>query len=223
MTISLPRRLAGEFIGTAFLLMAIIGSGIMAERLSGGNSALTLLGNSLAVGAILVCLIYTFGGISGAHLNPAVTLADAFLAKFAWKDVPPYVIAQIAGAFFGVALANLMFDLPAFHISEKVRSGNSQLLSEFVATAGLIIVIYGTLSWNKRAVPLAVAAYITSAIWFTSSTSFANPAVTMARSISNTFAGIRPADVPAFVIAELIAAIAAVVLLRWLLISKHDK
>lgn len=223
MTTSLPRRLAAEFIGTSFLLMAIIGSGIMAERLSGGNAALTLLGNSLAVGAVLVCLIFTFGGISGAHFNPAVTLADATATRFAWKDVPPYIGAQIAGAFFGVALANLMFDLPAFHASEKVRSGNSQLLSEFIATAGLIIVIYGTLRWNRRAIPLAVAAYITSAFWFTSSTSFANPAVTMARSMSNTFAGIRPADVPAFVIVELVAAIAAVILARWLFLTNNDK
>ena len=220
MTSSLIRRLAAEFIGTAFLLMATIGSGIMAERLSGGNAALTLLGNSVGVGAVLVCLIYAFVGISGAHLNPAVTLADAILTKFAWKDVPPYLAAQIIGAFFGVALANLMFDLPAFHASEKVRSGNSLLLSEFVATAGLIIVIYGTFRWNKPALPLAVAAYIMSAIWFTSSTSFSNPAVTMARSMSNTFAGIRPADVTAFVIVELVAAVAAVVLVRWLLVSE---
>jgi len=216
MMVSLSRRAAAEFIGTAFLLMAIIGSGIMAERLSGGNAAITLLGNSLSVGAALVCLIFAFGGVSGAHFNPAVTLADSILGKFAWKDLPVYFIAQIAGAFAGVALANMMFDLPAFQFSEKVRSGPSQFLAEFVATAGLILVIYGTLRKHERAIPFAVAAFIISAFWFTSSTSFANPAVSLARSVSNTFAGIRPIDVPAFVIVEFIAAVAAAYLVRWL-------
>lgn len=222
MTISIYRRSAAEFIGTAFLLMAIIGSGIMAERLSGGNTAITLIGNSLSVGAALVCLIFAFGSVSGAHFNPAVTLADAVLGRFPWKELPVYFIVQIAGAFVGVALANLMFDLPAFHASEKIRSGSSQLLAEFIATAGLIFVIYGTLRTDKRFVPVAVAGYITSAFWFTSSTSFANPAVSMARSMSNTFAGIRPQDVPAFVIVQFLSAIAAVYVARWLFVENEE-
>lgn len=219
---SLSRRASAEFIGTAFLLMAIIGSGIMAERLSGGNAAMTLLGNSLSVGAALLCLIFSFGSVSGAHFNPAVTVADAIIGRSAWKDVPVYFAVQIAGAFVGVALANLMFDLPALHTSEKIRNGASLLLAEFIATAGLIIVIYGTLRKNEGVVPFAVAAFITSAFWFTSSTSFANPAVTMARSLSNTFAGIRPLDVPAFVVVEFVAAIAAVYLARWLFASNEE-
>ncbi|MGH9948286.1 MAG: MIP/aquaporin family protein, partial [Pyrinomonadaceae bacterium] len=182
----LGRRACAEFFGTAFLLMSIIGSGIMAERLSNGNAALTLLGNSISVGAALVCLILAFGSVSGAHFNPAVTLTDAMLGRFAWKELPVYFIAQITGAIIGVALANLMFDLPALDASEKVRFGASQLLGEFVATVGLILVIYGTLRKDERAVPFAVAAFITSAFWFTSSTSFANPAVSIARSMSNT-------------------------------------
>jgi len=220
MKTSLPRRLVAEFTGTAFLLMAIVGSGIMAERLSGGNAAITLLGNSLSVGAALICLITAFGGVS-THFNPAVTLADSILGNFKWKEVPAYFAAQIAGAFFGVGLANLMFELPAFHASEKARSGGPQLLAEFIATAGLIIVIYGTLRANSRAVPFAVAAFITSAFWFTSSTSFANPAVTLARSMSNTFAGIRPADVPAFVVIEFVAAAMAAYLARWIFIEEQ--
>jgi glycerol uptake facilitator-like aquaporin len=216
MTSLLSRRASAEFIGTAFLLMAIIGSGIMAERLSGGDAAITLIGNSLSVGAALVCLIFTFGSVSGAHFNPAVTLADAILGRFSWKELPVYFIAQIAGAFAGVALANLMFDLPAFHASEKIRAGTSQLLAEFIATAGLIFVIYGTLRTDGRYVPVAVAGFITSAFWFTSSTSFANPAVSLARSMSNTFAGIRPIDVPAFVLVQFLAATVAVFIARWL-------
>jgi len=223
MTSSLTRRAAAELIGTAFLLMAIIGSGIMAERLSDGNAAITLLGNSISVGAALVCLILAFGPVSGAHFNPAVTLVDSILGPFAWKELPVYFAAQIAGAFLGVALANLMFDLPAFHASEKVRFGFSQLLAELVATAGLILVIYGTLHKDAKAVPYAVAAFITSAFWFTSSTSFANPAVTIARSMSNTFAGIRPMDVPAFVIVEFVAALVAVLLARWIFQIEDDE
>lgn len=212
----LTKRAGAEFIGSAFLLAAIIGSGIMGERLSGGNVGLTLLENSIAVGAALIALIHAFGGISGAHFNPAVTLVDAFLGNFRWREVPVYVVAQIAGALLGVALANLMFDLPVVFASEKVRAGGSQLLSESIATFGLIVVIHGTLRNNRKAIPYAVASYIVAAFWFTASTSFANPAVTFARTASNTFAGIRPSDVPAFIIAQLIGAGAAAILIRWL-------
>jgi len=214
---NLPRRATAEAVGTAMLLAAVVGSGIMGERLSGGNVAVALLANTLATGAALAALILTFGPISGAHLNPAVTLCDAWQGGIAWRDVPAYLGAQVSGAFVGVAAADVMFGLPVFFASRKARHGGAQLFSEFVATFGLLAVVWGCVRLRqKAAVPFAVAAYITAAYWFTSSTSFANPAVTLARSASDTFAGIRPADVPGFVVAQLLGAAAATLLFRWL-------
>lgn len=217
---SLGRRVVAEATGTALLLATVVGSGIMAERLSGGNVALALLANALATGAGLVALILTFGGVSGAHFNPVVTAADASQREggLAWRDVLPYVVAQIAGAFAGVALAHTMFDLPLFSTSTHVRAGTGQLVAELTATFGLVSVIKGCS--RSAFTPFAVAAYIIAAYWFTSSTSFANPAVTLARAASNTFAGIRPADAPAFIVAQVLGAAAASVLFRWLLPSR---
>jgi glycerol uptake facilitator-like aquaporin len=213
---ALLRRLVAEAVGTALLLAAVVGSGIMGERLAGGNVAVALLANTLATGAALVALILTFGPISGAHFNPAVTLADAWLGGVAWSDVLPYVGAQVAGAFAGVAAAHRMFELPLFFASQHARSGSAQVFSEFVATFGLLAVIWGCVRARPDAVPFAVAGYITAAYWFTASTSFANPAVTLARSASDTFAGIRPADAPGFIAAQLLGAVAATALFRWL-------
>ena len=210
------RRIVAEALGTALLLATVIGSGIMGERLSGGSVGLALLANTVATGAVLVALIVTFGPISGAHFNPAVTLADATQGGTKWRDVPAYVGAQIAGAFVGVAVAHVMFGEALFSRSTHERSGAAQLTSEFVATFGLLAVIWGTSRRSPTSVPFAVGAYITAAYWFTSSTSFANPAVTLARAASNTFAGIRPADAPGFVVAQLAGAGAATVLFRWL-------
>jgi glycerol uptake facilitator-like aquaporin len=215
MTASLSRRIAAEFTGTLFLLAAVVGSGIMAERLSAGNTALALLANSVATGAALVALILAFGRISGAHFNPAVTLADAWQSGLAWRDVPAYITAQLAGAFAGVGAAHLMFSLP-FSASTHSRSGPAQLFAEFVATFGLLSVIWGCVRHRPSSVPFAVGAYITGAYWFTSSTSFANPAVTLARSVSNTFAGIAPTDTLGFIAAQLAGAFAATLLFRWL-------
>lgn len=212
----LARELVSEFLGTAFLLATVIGSGIMGERLAGGNVAVALLANTLATGAALVALILTFGPISGAHFNPAVTLCDAWLGGLKWNKVPPYLAAQVAGAIAGVGAANLMFDLPAFFPSQHARHGASQLLSEFIATFGLLSVIWGCSRKRSAAVPFAVAAYITAAYWFTASTSFANPAVTLARAFSDTFAGIRLMDVPAFAAAQLLGGFCATALFRWL-------
>lgn len=216
MRFSLARRATAEAIGTAFLLAAVVGSGIMGERLAGGNVAIALLANTLATGAALVALILTFGGISGAHFNPAVTLSDAWQGGLAWRDVPPYICAQMLGALAGVAIAHLMFGLPLFSASRHVRAGGAQIFSEFIATFGLLAVIWGCVRFRSRAVPFAVAAYITAAYWFTASTSFANPAVTLARSFSDTFVGIRTVDAPGFIIAQLVGAAAATVLFRWL-------
>ena len=213
---SLSRRIVAEMVGTAMLLAAVVGSGIMGERLSGGNIAVALLANTLATGAALFALILTFGQISGAHFNPAVTLADASQGGLAWRDVPAYIGAQIVGAFAGVAAANVMFDLPVFFASHHARAGFAQLFSEFVATFGLLAVIWGCARLRSSAVPFAVAAYITAAYWFTASTSFANPAVTLARTASDTFAGIRPSDAPGFIFAQLCGAAAATALFRWL-------
>ena len=188
----------------------------MGERLAGGNVALALLANTLATGAALVALILTFESISGAHFNPAVTLADAARGGLAWGDVVPYVVAQIAGAFAGVAAAHVMFEAPLFFASRHARSGPAQMFSEFVATFGLLAVIWGCARVRSDAIPFAVAAYITAAYWFTASTSFANPAVTLARSATDTFAGIRPADAPAFIVAQLLGAGAATALFGWL-------
>ena len=216
---TLARRLTGELLGTALLLAAIVGSGIMGERLSGGNVAIALLANTLATGATLVTLIFTFGAISGAHFNPAVTLADASQGGMRWRDVPGYVIAQAAGALFGVWAAHLMFAEPVLQVSRHVRAGGPQLFSEFVATLGLLSVIWGCGRLRAEAVPFAVGLYITGAYWFTASTSFANPAVTLARAFTNTFAGIRPADAPGFMAAQLAGAFAATFLFRWLVPS----
>jgi glycerol uptake facilitator-like aquaporin len=214
---SLLQRSVAEAIGTAMLLATVVGSGIMAERLAGGNVAVALLANTLATGGALVALILTFGPISGAHLNPAVSLAAAAERALSWRDVPFFVVAQVAGAFLGVATAHMMFEEPLFSASQHVRSGPSQWLSEFVATFGLLSVIWGVARKNAAYVPFAVASYITAAYWFTASTSFANPAVTLARAASDTFAGIRPADAPAFIVAQLLGAVAATLLFRWLL------
>jgi glycerol uptake facilitator-like aquaporin len=207
---------ASELVGTALLLAAVVGSGIMAERLSGGNLALALLANAIATGATLVALILTFGPISGGHFNPAVTLADATQRGLEWRDVPPYIAAQLTGAVLGVAIAHVMFELPVFMASQHARSGVAQMVSEFVATFGLLAVIWGCSRRRSEAVPFAVAAYIVGAYWFTASTSFANPAVTAARALTDTFAGIRPADVTGFVGAQLLGAAAATMLFRWL-------
>lgn len=216
---SLARRLAAESVGTALLLATVVGSGIMGERLSGGNVAIALLANTIATGAGLVALILTFGPISGAHFNPAVTIADASQRGMPWKEVPGYVVAQIVGAFVGVAIAHGMFDEPLFAASTHARAGVSQAFSEFIATFGLLAVIWGCSRRRSSAVPFAVGAYITAAYWFTASTSFANPAVTLARAATNTFAGIRPSDVPAFLVAQLLGAGAATMLFRWLVPS----
>ena len=214
--VAVGRKLAAETVGTAFLLAAVVGSGIMGERLSGGNVAIALLANTVATGAMLVALILTFGPISGAHFNPAVTLADAWQRGIAWRDVPGYVVAQITGAFVGVAAAHLMFGEPIFSASQHARSGSAQVFSEFVATFGLLAVIWGCVRLRSSVVPFAVGAYITGAYWFTASTSFANPVVTLARSMTNTFSGIRPDDVPGFIVAELAGAMAATALFAWL-------
>jgi glycerol uptake facilitator-like aquaporin len=217
--LDLRRRAVAEGLGTALLLATVVGSGIMGDKLAGGNVALALLANTIATGAGLVALILTFGPISGAHFNPAVTLADASQGGLPWREVPVYVIAQVAGAFGGVAVAHVMFGKPVFFPSTHSRSGLAQMISEFVATFGLLAVIWGCARRRSAAVPFAVGAYITAAYWFTSSTSFANPAVTMARAASDTFAGIRPIDVPGFIVAQLLGAAAATATFRWLVPS----
>ncbi len=218
-TADLPRRLVAEAIGTAMLLAAVVGSGIMGDRLSGGNVAIALLANTVATAAALVALILTFGSISGAHFNPAVSVADASQGGLNWRDVPAYVAAQLIGAVLGVWTAHLMFGERLFMLSLHARSGPAQLVSEFVATFGLLSVIWGCSRRRPDTVPFAVAAYIAAAYWFTASTSFANPAVTVARALTDTFAGIRPVDVPGFVVAQLAGAAAATLLFRWLVPS----
>ena len=212
----LGRRVVAEAVGTAFLLAAVVGSGIMGSRLAGGQQALALLANTIATGAALVALILAFGPISGAHFNPAVTLADAWRGGFAWREAPAYIVAQVVGAFAGVAAAHAMFSEPVFFASQHARSGGAQFFSEFVATFGLLAVIWGCARRHDGAVAFAVGGYITAAYWFTASTSFANPAVTLARSASDTFAGIRPADAPGFIVAQLAGAAAATALFGWL-------
>jgi glycerol uptake facilitator-like aquaporin len=213
---TLLKKLVAEGTGTAFLLAAVVGSGIMAERLSGGNVSLALLENTVATGAALVALILAFGPISGAHFNPVVTVADATQRGLPWKLVPGYVFAQCTGGLLGVYAAHLMFGQSVLQISGHTRSGGSQLLSEFVATFGLLAVIWGCSRTRPTAIPFAVGAYITAAYWFTASTSFANPAVTLARSFSDTFAGIRPMDAPGFIVMQLLGGLAATGLFRWL-------
>ncbi len=214
--VDLRRRVAAEALGTALLLATVIGSGIMGEKLAGGNVAIALLANTVATGAGLAAFILAFGPISGAHFNPVVTLADASQGGLPWREVPAYVAAQIAGAFVGVAGAHVMFEKPMFFASTHVRTGIAQWVGELIATFGLLAVILGCAKRRPAVVPFAVGAYITAAYWFTSSTSFANPAVTLARAASNTFAGIRPVDAPGFIVAELVGAAAAVVMFRWL-------
>ena len=213
---TLSRRLVGEFLGTAFLLAIVIGSGIMGERLAGGNVAIALLGNTLATGAGLGALILTFGPVSGAHFNPAVTLGDVYFGHLHWPHAMMYIVAQIVGAFAGVAAAHGMFGEAVFFASRHVRTGPAQWWSECVATFGLLAVIISCSRTRPTVTPFAVAAYITAAYWFTSSTSFANPAVTLARAASDTFAGIRPQDAPGFIVAQLVGAAAAVVTFKWL-------
>ncbi len=225
MKFRLPARVVSEFLGTAFLVAAVVGSGIMGERLSGGNTAIALLANTIATGAALLALILTFGPISGAHFNPAITLADAMEQGIPWKEAPAYILAQCAGGIAGAVVANLMFGLRWYSISTHARSGWPQVFSEFVATFGLMSVIWGCIRLRSEATPYAVASYITAAYWFTSSTSFANPAVTIARMLSNTFAGIRPADAPLFIVAQLAGALAATFLFAWLVpnLKTHAK
>jgi glycerol uptake facilitator-like aquaporin len=213
---TLARRTASEAIGTALLLAAVVGSGIMAERLAGGNVAIALLANALATGAALVALILTFDSISGAHFNPAVTLAQAVRARISGRDASAYVAAQLAGAIAGVACTHLMFGEPLLSASTHARAGMAQAFSELVATFGLVAVIFGCGRRQPSAVPYAVGAYITAAYWFTASTSFANPAVTLARAATDTFSGIRPADVPAFLAAQIAGAALATGLFAWL-------
>ena len=198
------KRLAGEAMGTALLLAIVVGSGIMGQRLSGGNDAIALLANSIATGAGLVALILVFGPVSGAHFNPVVTLCDAALGNRSWRDVPAYVAAQFTGAIIGVAMAHAMFDLPLFVASAHARTGGAQWWSEIVATVGLVLVVFACVRSKTTFTPFAVGLYITAAYWFTASTSFANPAVTLARSLTDTFAGIRPDDVAGFVVAQLV-------------------
>jgi glycerol uptake facilitator-like aquaporin len=216
MKFNLRVRLAAEFVGSAFLVAAVVGSGIMGERLSGGNVSIALLANTLATGAALVALILTFGPISGAHLNPVVTLADAIEHGIPWPDALAYIIVQCTGGIAGAIIAHLMFGLRWYSLSSHSRHGWSLILSEFIATFGLLSVIWGCSRLRSGAVPFAVASYIVAAYWFTASTSFANPAVTIARSLSDTFAGIKLSDVPPFIAAQLAGALAATFLFRWL-------
>jgi glycerol uptake facilitator-like aquaporin len=219
----LRKKVAAEALGTALLLAAVVGSGIMADELARPNTALALLANTVATGAALVALIIAFGPISGAHFNPVVTLADASQGGTRWREVPAYIGAQIAGAFAGVAVAHVMFKQPAlFFASQHRRDGIAQLVSELVATFGLMSVIWGAARRRPGLVPFAVGAYITAAYWFTASTSFANPAVTLARAATDTFAGIRPVDAPGFIVAQLAGAAAATAVFRWLLPALPD-
>ncbi len=216
MKFNLPARLTAEFLGTAFLVAAVIGSGIMGERLAGGNVAVALLANTIATGAALAALILTFGPISGAHLNPVVTLADATERGIPWPEAWAYMLVQCVGGVTGAIIAHLMFGLRWYSLSSHSRHGWALVLSEFVATFGLLSVIWGCSRLRSTAVPFAVASYITAAYWFTASTSFANPAVTIARSLSDTFAGIRPSDVPLFIVAQIAGSLSATFLFRWL-------
>lgn len=219
MTFTLTQRFSAEALGTTFLLAVVVGSGIMAERLAGGNAAIALLANALATGAGLYALIAAFGAVL-AHLNPAVTLFAAWRGELAWRDVPAYVVAQCLGAVLGVWTAHLMFAVDVLQQSTRVRSGGAQWFAEWVATLGLLVVIAQVSQSRRDGVAAAVAAYITAAYWFTASTSFANPAVTLARSFTESFAGIRMADVPHFVMAQLLAIPAAVVVVRFLILKK---
>lgn len=213
---ALPKRLAAEFIGTALLLATVVGSGIMGERLSGGNAAVALLANAIATGAVLYALISALGPVSGAHFNPLVTLSEVTFGRLKARPAAAYIVTQIVAALAGVLIAHAMFELPAFFPSQHVRSGSAQLFSEAIATFGLLLVIFQCARHRPESVPAAVGLYVTAAYWFTASTSFANPAVTIARSLTDTFSGIRPLDAPGFIIAQFVGAILAVLLYRWL-------
>jgi glycerol uptake facilitator-like aquaporin len=217
---TLARRAFAEMLGTAFLLAAVVGSGIMAERLAGGNAALALLGNTLPTGAMLTVLILIFAPVSGAHFNPAISIAFALRGEMPWRWVPPYIASQIIGAVLGVLIAHLMFELPLLQLATTVRTGSGQWLAEAVAAFGLTLTIFGCLAAAPGAVAYAVGLYITAAYWFTASTSFANPAVTIARALSNTFAGIAPAGVTAFIVAQMAGMLVAVAVASWLWRSK---
>lgn len=219
---SRSRALAAEAIGTALLLAVIVGSGIMGERLAGGNEAIALLANTLATGAGLAVLIATFADISGAHFNPVVTISEAWLGRLGWRRVPPYLLAQLIGAVSGVALANAMFALPLFSASQHMRAGSAQLLSEGVATFGLLTVILHGAARRPKTLPMLVGLYISAGYWFTASTAFANPVVTIARSLSDTFAGIRPWDIPGFVAAQVVGGGIAVLVFRWMSVKTSD-
>ncbi len=219
---NLSKKLAAEFTGTAGLLTVVVGSGIMGERLADGNVAIALLGNSIATGGGLIFLIYGFSNISGAHFNPAVTITESFSGNLTWLACLGYILVQIGGAILGVVIANLMFELPAVNLSAKFRDGSAQFLGEFVATFGLIAVIRLGIKFHPNLVGALVACYIIAAYWFTSSTSFANPAVTIARSLSNTFAGIAPSSVPMFIAAQFAGALAAMFVFNWLLADTKD-
>jgi glycerol uptake facilitator-like aquaporin len=218
----LKQRLASEFLGTALLLAVVIGSGIMGEKLAGGNVAIALLANTMATGAALVVLITVFGPVSGAHFNPAVTLAFLLRNECKQRDVFPYVVAQIAGAIVGVFTAHAMFAEPALQLSSKLRTGAALGFSEFVATFGLLTTIFGAIRFKPDVVPLAVGLYITAAYWFTASTSFANPAVTIARMFSNTFAGISPSSAPLFIVCQLVGALAGTWVIGWILKGRDE-
>ena len=211
------RPFVAELVGTTFLLAAVVGSGIMGERLANGNVALALLANTFATGATLIALILTFGSVSGAHFNPAVTLADASQGGLQWRAVPGYLVAQLVGAWAGVLVAHAMFGEALVQVSRHARGGFPQVVSEFVATFGLLSVIWGCSRRRSESVPIAVGLYIVGAYWFTASTSFANPAVTVARAFTDTFAGIRPADAPGFILAQLLGAATATLMFRWLI------
>src|SRR5882672_10324711 len=213
---SLGRRIFSEWLGTAFLLATVVGSGIMAQELAGGNVALALLGNTIPTGCILVVLILIFGPLSGAHFNPAVTLAFAWRGELPWSDAVVYITVQILGAIAGVWAAHLMFELPLWQFSTTARTGAAQWFAESIATFGLLLTILGCAARAPAAISYAVGLYITAAYWFTASTSFANPAVTIARAMSDTFAGIAPAGVPGFILAQLVGMLAALILARWL-------
>ncbi|WP_395444594.1 MIP/aquaporin family protein [Caulobacter sp. UC70_42] len=214
---SVARRLVAEGLGSSLLLAVVVGSGIMGERLAGGSVAIALLGNTLATGAALVVLIGVFGPISGAHFNPAVTLVAALRRDLPWRLALAYPVVQIVGAVLGVWAAHAMFDEPIVQVSTKLRAGGAQVFAEVVATFGLVATILGTVRFRPDSTPMAVGLYITAAYWFTASTSFANPAVTLARSLSNTFAGIAPSCVPAFILAQLVGALLAAGVFGWLL------
>src|ERR1700730_12351744 len=219
---SLARRVTAEFLGTAFLVAAVVGSGIMGERLAGGNVAIALLSNTIATAAALAALILTFRPISGAHMNPVVSMTEAFAGGLGRGQACLYIMAQVSGGVLGTACANVMFAMPAFTLSHRARNGMAQWFSEFVATFGLVLIIRGCSRFEPHWIPLAVASYIAAAYWFTASTSFANPAVTIARSLSDTFSGIRPADVPPFIAAQVCGGLLAVLIFEWLAAKSRD-